>query len=538
MKVLKLTYKSCSDYEFLEEKTKSFNQAMIYIYKNLERIDKEFVNSVKYKFGLNDIEYRSALSQANQVKSGFINKIEKEKLEIVILIDEIKLLEEKKKLTKKQTKTLFKLRKQLKRKKKFVKSDVVFGSKFLLKKISYLSNNIGKTEDEILKNKEDLEKFKKQFNDKRYGNLFLIGESNQKGNRFFDFDLLKNTIIYKPYKGKKIIFVVNRRRNFDYEKFVDMINNKLLSITVRINKNGISLIYDELVFSGYNLNKTELKKIVNEKTFDIINPEEKDQVIKEVYRNFHNELNEKRLENKVRNRFIGIDLNPDYLSYSIIDDLGDDYKIIEKGCYNLKKLNRKTHLSSDHPTTIHNNNKRVYEKRVIMCELFKKIIHYKVGYFVIEDLKFTRNMNNPSTKEFNRKVNNVWDRTLITNSINTKCAENGITLIPIGPQYTSLIGNLSYEVFDPVASSIVITRRGIAKHNKKDLYPLIDESTLHTTKLVVKKLHLDVEMIKDLSWYNLYTTFSKYRYRWCKSVGGPDLFSVKSYKSRATLMLY
>ena len=257
-----------------------------------------------------------------------------------------------------------------------------------------------------------------------------------------------------------------------------------------------------------------------------------------MYRNFHNELNEKRLENKVRNRFIGIDLNPDYLSYSIIDDLGDNYKIIEKGCYNLKKLNRKTHLSSYHPKTIHNNNKRVYEKRVIMCELFKKIIHYKVGYFVIEDLKFTRNMNNPSVKEFNRKVNNVWDRTLITNSINTKCAENGITLIPIGPQYTSLIGNLTYEVFDPVASSIAITRRGIAKHNKKDLYPLIDESTLHTTKLVAKKLHLDVEMIKDLSWYNLYTTFSKYRYRWGKSVGSLDLFSVKSYKSRATLMLY
>ena len=129
-----------------------------------------------------------------------------------------------------------------KRKKKFVKSDVVFGSKFLLKKISYLSNNIGKTEEEILKNKEDLEKFKKQFNDKRYGTLYLLGEKHQKGNRFFDFDLLNNTIIYKPYKGKKIIFVVNRRRNFDYEKFVDMINNKLLSITVNINKNGISLI--------------------------------------------------------------------------------------------------------------------------------------------------------------------------------------------------------------------------------------------------------------------------------------------------------
>ena len=294
MIALKLTYKSCSDYEFLEEKTKSFNQAMIYIYKNLERIDKEFVNSVKYKFGLNDIEYRSALSQANQVKSSFTNKIEKEKLEIEILIDEINLLEEKKKLTKKQTKTLFKLRKQLKRKKKFVKSDVVFGGKFLLKKISYLSNNIGKTEEEILKNKEDLEKFKKQFNDKRYGNLFLIGEANRYGNRFFDFDLLNDTIIYKPYRGKHVIFTVHRRRNFDYEKFVQMINDKLLSITVNINKNGISLMYDELVFSGYNLNKTELKKIVNEKTFDIINPKEKDQVIKEVYRNFHNELNEKR----------------------------------------------------------------------------------------------------------------------------------------------------------------------------------------------------------------------------------------------------
>jgi IS605 OrfB family transposase len=511
---------------------------MIYIYKNLDHLSKDFENYVRSKFGLSDIEYDSALSKSKQIKKTFLSKIEKTKLEIDILIGDIKVLECKNKLTKKQTKTLFKLRKQLKRKNKFVKSDVVFGGKFLLKKISYLSNKTSEIQEEDLKIQEDLEKFKKKFIDKRYGTLYLLGEKHQVGNRFFRFDLLNDILIYRPYKGKEIVFNLHRRRNFDYERFVKMIKDKLLSVTVSINKTGISLVYDELVFSGYNLDKSKLKKVVKEITIDIINPDDKDDVIKEVYRNFHNELNEKRLENKVRNRFIGIDLNPDYLSYSIIDDLGDDYKIIEKGCYNLKKLNRKPHLSSDHPKTIHNNNKRVYEKRVIMCELFKKIIHYKVGYFVIEDLKFKRNMNNPSTKEFNRKVNNVWDRVLFTNSINTKCAENGITLIPIGPQYTSLIGNLSYEVFDPVASSIAITRRGIAKYNKKDLYPLIDESTLHTTKLVAKKLHLDVEMIKDLSWYNLYTTFSKYRYRWGKSVGEPDLFSVKSYKSRTTLMLY
>ena len=152
----------------------------------------------------------------------------------------------------------------------------------------------------------------------------------------------------------------------------------------------------------------------------------------------------------------------------------------------------------------------------------------------MEDLNF-KSTNKFEAKEFNRKVKNIWDRELITNLINKKCTEGGYILEVVNPVYTSLIGNLSYRTFDPVASSLEITRKGATKYNKGCFYPLETASTIHTMEVIAKRNHIDVELIRDASWKERYTILNsniKFRYRWGEKVGKTSSSSLKSYKSR------
>ena len=68
-------------------------------------------------------------------------------------------------------------------KNKTLSKDIVFGSKKLLKRLSYLNN------DKLL-NKNAITETKKQYSDNRILPIFILGEANRYGNRFIKFDLL------------------------------------------------------------------------------------------------------------------------------------------------------------------------------------------------------------------------------------------------------------------------------------------------------------------------------------------------------------
>ena len=105
---------------------------------------------------------------------------------------------------------------------------------------------------------------------------------------------------------------------------------------------------------------------------------------------------------KLGRNYVGIDLNPEYIGVSIIDKLDEDFKLIDSFCYNLSDLMDKSGLSSTHKNSKYLTNKRKYEIGVIYTDLFRKITHYKVGYFVMEDLNFKPKNVNDSLTEFNR----------------------------------------------------------------------------------------------------------------------------------------
>ena len=548
MKTIVYKVKSCSDPEFIESKLNEYSYCTRLIYKKLEEsTDKNFLDYCKDRFSLNDIEIRSIVSNATQIKNSFISKIKKTEEEIIDLLIDIEELKVKidklkglkvtvtrtKKL-KKLKKQVFNLKRKLARKQRFIKSDVVFGSRKLLKDISYLSNNkelnFGKIKDK-----------KESYLNKRNGTISLMGEANQKGNRFFDFDLVNKIIIYKPFCGNKIeIRLSNRKDKFD-ELLQNAINNKRIAITVSFNNDAFSISFDEASLHGYSINKSERKKDVKEATKYCLNKEEHSLIVKQVYSDYYKRLKNRKLEDKIENRFLGIDLNPEHIGYSIIDKLeNNQVKIIKTGSFNFKKLCVKTGKSSDSKESIYLNNKRKHERKEVVCELFSLMRHYHVSTFVMEDLDFKSN-NRVEAKEFNRKVKNIWDRELLTNLINKKCTEGGFIYEVINPVYTSLIGNLSHRVFDPVAASLEITRRGATKYEKGGFSPIETVSTIHTMEVIAKRNHIDVELIRDASWKERHTILNsnvKFRYRWGEKVGITSSLSLGSYRSGIIQNLY
>ena len=152
-------------------------------------------------------------------------------------------------------------------------------------------------------------------------------------------------------------------------------------------------------------------------------------------------------------------------------------------------------------------NKRKYETSILIKELFKIIKHFRCHSIITEDLNF-KGSTDHGNKVSNRKINNLWNRELIEQIISRRCNEEGILKIEVNPCYTSFIGNIMYDEFDPVAASLEIGRRGIHKYSTGGFYPELD-----LTKFINDKRY---DKIKEcLTWKDLNSLFvtSKWSYR-------------------------
>ena len=135
----------------------------------------------------------------------------------------------------------------------------------------------------------------------------------------------------------------------------------------------------------------------------------------------------------------------------------------------------------------------------------------------MEDLNFKSKEIKETNKEFNRKTKNIWNRTFQTNLIAKYCNMSGIQLIEVNPCYSSFIGNIIYNYFDPVNASIEIGRRGMFKYMKgNSIYPKIT-STIIDTMMERFRSFGDVRFIKDCgTWVELYNRIKETGiiYRW------------------------
>ena len=542
---LKIKIKSISNDEFIYNKCKEFSAAVVYIFSNLENMkQKKFQTLTKKRFNLNEIEFRSALEIArtkdNQTKT---NK-ENLSIEIVLLYNKLEKLykekEEKKKDNKSNTKSfkkiirgIFKTNKKIKQKESALSKNITFGGRFNLKNLNHTCNQFYKAEKELnlinqelfLKGeftKEDIEKCRnyyltlvakqkadKIYKEARVQSIYVTGEANQKGNRFFDFSKInEGFVIYKPNAKTKIEIKTFLYYNqiSTLNKLIELSNNKEISLSVRISNDYLVIMYDETILSGFCIDEKTRRKEVKEIKSKKYPKEIEKELISELYRNYNKELVERKLKNKKKNRYIGIDTNPDYIGFSIIDKQPNGYfKVIKTFCYDLTALNKK----ENHKLS----NKRKHGIYHIWKDIFQTMRYYGCSHIVLEDLNLKQ--KDLEITEANRKINNLWYRELSTKLINKYCNKEGIELIYINPCYSSFIGNILHDYIDPINASVEIARRGIYKYKKGKFYPKFDANTILNTLLSFNK-ELDVSVLKGCNnWVSAFKKAKKegLRYR-------------------------
>ena len=515
---------------YIKHKQKNYSYAFRRLYKMLdEASDYDFIFKFKQAFSLNDIEYRSLLSEVKSFRDREIT-LTKEKEQ---LICELNKQLENKELSKKE---IYSIHRKIRKLSKNLGKESAFGGRNLQRRLTIECNKTG-----ILRNEEKITQLKEEFHKKRILPFYIMGEANQKGNRFFDISKLcsEGIVIYKPQKGIKIQIKVKVPRKFQSElkKLSELTQSKNISISVYLSTENICISFDEENLNDYGLDikgqNAGVKEIKQNQPREI----QKD-LIKDLYKRFYDDQRSRKLEGKIKDRVCAVDLNPEYIGFSILDKKGTDIKIVDCGLISFKKLMSKTHKSSSSAESKYRNNKHKYEVTIVVKWLLKLMNHYRCSSFVVEELDFKDKES--LGREANRKTKNLWYRTLLLNCITRRCNENGIEIIEVNPCYSSFIGNIQHKLVDATNASIEIGRRGLMKYNKGGFYPLISEDDIHTLE---SKFGNVVEYSTADNWVNIYKSlvqiFSKSEFAQRLRTGIDEFkgtcqsFSINSYKSKA-----
>ena len=353
---------------------------------------------------------------------------------------------------------------------------------------------------------------KEEFQLKKLRPLYSVGESDKKGNRKFSI-ITENHIIFKPTREEHFLLEINPSRN--YQKYLiqlsQLSNERKISIDFKLDLNYIYVSFD--------LNKLK---------------------------------NERKITSKIKDRYFAIDMNPNYVGYTVIDWIdGQNYKIIDKGAISLKDLNdyddslKGKGFSSESKERKYISNKRNYEISDIAHKLERIANHYKCENFVMEDLSIP-SKDNGKGKRFNRLCNQQWCRNRFCNIIKKFCKLDKIKILEVIPNYSSFIGNLVYrdeKLFDPCLSSIEISRRGYEFNHQyilkdKDKKKNIVFGNFDEDKVVY------IQSLEELSISEQFSSFkelydkvkkSKTRYRFPLEQCSMMVFSKNSIKNYQTL---
>ena len=251
---------------------------------------------------------------------------------------------------------------------------------------------------------------KEQFKQNRLSPLYSIGESQHKGNRKFNInsDL---TITFKPSKDNHFNFKLIYGQNQEHylKSLYELTLTNSISISYKLDKDYIYITFDE-------------SKLFNKKS------------------------------EQISNRVLGIDMNPNYIGWSIVDwKSSSEFKVIESGVYSFKKfsdlykqLNDLKNVSSDDPRRIKLSNKRTYETIKVAENIINKAIYYKCQIVSIEDLNI-KAKDRDKGKNYNALCNNHWLRTTFVNQLRKRTNIHKIQLLEVKPQYSSFIGNFLFR---------------------------------------------------------------------------------------------
>lgn len=252
-----------------------------------------------------------------------------------------------------------------------------------------------------------------------------VGDMLKHANRLFQI-VDENTIIFKPNRKTNIELALYGHKNYK-------------NILKKLKEDG----HEKCLFPlMYRLDK-EFVYISYEETF-----------YKQNYK-------------PIENRVISIDMNPNYIGYSIIDwedTENGKFKIIDKGVYTLKSLNdfqQSLSIKNTDKLQKYITDKRIHETYQVSKNLINKAKHYRCKLFAVENLSIDSKDIGRGRKT-NRLCMGQWNRDRFIDNLQKRCNMVGIKLHRVPPEYTSFLGNIIFRYIklpDMILASIEISRR-------------------------------------------------------------------------------
>ena len=266
---------------------------------------------------------------------------------------------------------------------------------------------------------------REEFIKNRLSPIYSVGQCDRHGNRLFKI-IDTRTIIFKPDRMHHIqlnLKNIGRNREKQLLRLIELQKENCIPITYELDSEYVYITFDNSIFEN---NSYSIKK----------------------------------------DRTMQIDVNPNYIGWSVTDWKQDyNFHLVTSGMFSLKPLNdyeNSLSVSSDSKELKYVTNKRKHEVIEIAKELFHLCKHYHCEVFSMEDLSMkTTNIN--SGRKLNRLINSQWNRNLLFQQIRKQVLSSSTTLVEVQPQYSSIIGNLvnrKLELPDQVLASIEIGRRG------------------------------------------------------------------------------
>ena len=352
-----------------------------------------------------------------------------------------------------------------------------------------------------------------EYKTKRLKPLYSIGEivnKSVKGNRKFHIEQDLSIITFKPNRATQInlnLIGVGNRKHILQKLYLKQ-EQKQIKIAYKLDLDYVYICFE---------------------TTDIINVK----------------------VDHINNRVMSIDMNPNYIGWSIIDWKSDtEFNIIKSGLISIKQLNDKElklkGFSSESKERKYITNKRNYEIIQVVKNLINKAIYYKVQLFSIEDLSI-ESKDSGKGKRFNRLVNNLWNRNSFVNNLEKRCNIFGIKLLKVKSEYSSFIGNFlfrSLNLPDPILSSIEISRRGYEFYNQyitkqKEIKKNIIQPEIDQFKHLYTK-SLEEFNIEDnqLDFIKLYYVFKKSKLKYRLSMDQFNLQFSRFFSNKSHVCLY
>ena len=310
--------------------------------------------------------------------------------------------------------------------------------------------------------------------------LEVRGSCNDKGNR--KASLNNNIFTFKPKKGIK----------FNIELKLSKNESKMLSIIEEQSKQGLN-------YFNFEINQNY------------------------VWISFNEPVLEKH--NFKKDRYLGIDLNPNWLAISIMDN---GTKEIYKELADLRLLNKSS------------KNKKQYELSILNRRIISLCKNYEVEYVCIEDL-IIKPKDNKLGKRYNKLVNNDWNRNYTVNNLVKWLNINSIKYLKVNPFYTSFIGQVKNEKdYDSIAASKEVVFRGLLMNKGIKVNEYVNNflSSLVTTRW--KEMLPNINTYKEMYEYFKTTKKSRDSYRFLFNDDEKSrwsFFRLKSYKSLIDLII-